>query len=467
MSSSEEPYYEQSSEIINLISVLIKTTHIHDYDNIAVSNTIERLLLIMIPILENEKTITIEIVNDFFYFNQSRIKYVMSYLTNIDYLMDEIKKRNVGKIVIHHGVVAEDIKLFLKSFVEAGSKEEPFEVMVSFLKKRERIFIEELTSHTQSLNVDHRRLVKKTYFNAVSMTKGIMNKIKAGEEFSLKKAKRVIESTVDRLLEEESLLLGLTVLKDYDDYTYHHSVNVSILSMAIGLRLGMSKKAIAQLGLAALFHDLGKIHVPPEILNKPSSLSDQEMDVIKHHSLWGLKTMLKIKGLDHNSIRASIVAFEHHISYDTSGYPKLRYSIRQDLYSKIVAIADQYDAMTSARVYSRTPLAPDKALRIMIQKMSKDLDPYITKVFINMVGVYPIGSLVAFDTQELGIVLESNSNPLFNDRPKVRILMNKKGQRVDNTADLMEQDEWGIYKRTIVKTLDPNIYKINLTEYFL
>lgn len=467
MSTSDTLYYEQSSEIINYISVLIKTTHIHDYDNIAVSNTIERLLLLMRPIFEVVDTIEIEIINDFFYFNKSRIKYTMNFLANIDFLIDELKKRNIGKIIIHRKIESQDIKLFLKAFARYGSTEESFEIMDSCLKESENIFVEEPKISKKTFQFDHRKLVKKTYFNAVSMTKGIMNKIKAGEQFSLKKAKRVIESTVDRLLEEESLLLGITVIKDYDDYTYQHSVNVSILSMAIGLRLGMTKKDIAQLGLAALFHDLGKIGVPPKILNKPSSLTDKEMDIMKKHPLWGFKTILKIKGLDYNSIRAGIVAFEHHLGNDMSGYPQLSHPMKKDTFSKIVSIADQYDAMTSARVYSRTPLAPDKALRIIVQKIGKELDPYITKVFINMVGVYPIGSLVSFDTQELGLVIESNPNPLSKDRPKVRMLMNKKGEKVDYTVDLMDQDDWGIFKRTIVKTLDPNLYQINLSQYFL
>jgi len=137
------------------------------------------------------------------------------------------------------------------------------------------------------------------------------------------------------------------------------------------------------------------------------------------------------------------------------------------LYSRIVSVVDQYDAMTSARVYSRIPLAPDKALSIMMERAGKQLDPLLFKIFTNMVGVFPIGSLVMLDTKELGLVYESDI--VFPDRPRVMIIVDRKGQRLlkGPVVNLTEKDETGIYHRTIKKTLDPNKYKINLAEYLL
>ena len=207
---------------------------------------------------------------------------------------------------------------------------------------------------------------------------------------------------MDNLVENESLLIGLTMIKDYDDYTYYHSVNVSILSMALGYKIGMDKKAIADLGMAALFHDMGKINVPEEILNKPTSFTDAEMEIMKQHPVWGLKSILNVKGFDINFIRSAIVAFEHHMHYNLTGYPSINNrNYKLDLFSRIVSIADQYDAMTSSRVYARTPTPLNKALSIMLSRTKTQLDPYLTKVFINMVGVYPIGSLVVLNTGEI------------------------------------------------------------------
>jgi HD-GYP domain-containing protein (c-di-GMP phosphodiesterase class II) len=271
---------------------------------------------------------------------------------------------------------------------------------------------------------------------------------------------------VDIILQEEELLIGMTAIKDYDEYTYNHSVNVSILSVALGQRLGLSRKVLTDLGLVALFHDIGKMEVPAEILNKPTNFNDEEWKIIKKHPFWGVRAILKLKGLDASSIRTAIVAFEHHLNYDMSGYPKVSRSLDLDFYSKIVSLADQYDGMTSARVYSRIPMAPDKALSVMMERAGTQLDPLLFKFFINMIGVFPIGTLVLLDTKELGLVYGGNT--MFQDRPRVLVIIDSGGNRVKgHVVDLAEKDGGGKYQRTIVKTMDPNKYRINLAEYLL
>jgi len=154
------------------------------------------------------------------------------------------------------------------------------------------------------------------------------------------------------------------------------------------------------------------------------------------------------------------------MNYDFSGYPKVKKYTELDLYSKIVSLADQYDAMTSARVYSRIPMSPDKALSIMMERAGTQLDPVLIKFFINMVGVFPVGTLVLLDTKELGLVYESDV--VFMDRPRVLIIIDNTGNRVKGpVVTLTEKDEKGKYLRSVIKTLDPNKYKINLAEYLL
>jgi hypothetical protein len=141
--------------------------------------------------------------------------------------------------------------------------------------------------------------------------------------------------------------------------------------------------------------------------------------------------------------------------------------MKLDFFSRIITIADNYDAMTSARVYARVPLSPDKALSVLLDKSANALDPYLVKLFVSMIGIFPIGSLVMLDTHEFGLVFESNTNPNFNERPRVYIIIDKDGNRTKNTVDLMEKDEQGNFKRNIIRTLDPNEYNVNLAEYLL
>lgn len=459
-----------SKDIINQLGVIIRNAAIHDPGNIAVISAIEKFIAIVNPAIFLSKALTLELRGEFFYLNEERVRYSLEFLQNFDFLSREFKKRSLGSITFQNSLRSSDMQAFVKSFVGSIFSQEPFESLNEGLSGLECISVgkfKKIQDEKMDAEVfDIRKEVKKSYFSAVSYTKGVINKIKSGEKINLKKAKRVVESMVDLIIEEEQLLVGMTAIKDYDEYTYHHSVNVSILSVALGQRLGLSKKALTDLGMVSLFHDIGKIEIPNDILNKPTSFTDDEWSVVKKHPYWGFRALLRLRGLDPVSVRSAISAFEHHMNYDFSGYPKIRERLELDFYSKIISLADQYDGMTSSRVYSRVPIPPDRALSIMMERAGTQLDPVLFKFFINMVGVFPVGTLVMLDTRELGLVYQCDSSYL--DRPKILVILNNKGERVQNQiVDLTEKDSEGRYMRTIVKTLDPNKYRINLAEFLM
>lgn len=468
MSDKEDlDLHKNAKDVINQISIVMRTAQIHDANNVAISSSISRLVSMINMLLDKENLINLELRGEFFYINEYRIRYSLEYLLNFDFLVREFKKRELGSVIFKNQIKIDDVKVFTRAFISASYSDEPFDFFEDKIAGIESIEIGRLKKIVdEESSLDVRKMIKKTYFNAVSYTKGIMNKMKSGEKVNIKKAKRVMESMVDHILEEEQLLLGMTAIKDYDEYTYHHSVNVSILSIALGQRLGLSRKMLTELGMVALFHDTGKTEVPSEILNKPTNFSDEEWKIIKKHPVWGVRAILKLKKLDELTMKSAIVSFEHHMNFDHSGYPVIRQKMGLDLFSRIVSLADQYDAMTSARVYSRTPLAPDKALSIMMERSGTQLDPLLFKFFINMVGVYPIGTLVMLDSKELGLITESNQ--IFPTRPRVLLIMDRQGNRIEGRViDMTEKDEQDNYLRSIQKTMDPNKYKINLAEYLL
>lgn len=465
-SKEDREVHKSAQDIINQLSVILRTAQIHDPGNIAVMTAIDKFSLLINPLIESERGITLELIGEFFYINSSRIRYSLEYLLNFDFLVREFKKRGIGSVIFKDKIKPDDLKIFLKAFIAAGFSDTPYEKMLEGIEESQGIGIDRLKKVRDGEEVDVRKIIKKTYFNAISYAKGVMTRIKSGEKINIRKAKRIVETIVDQLLEEERLLLSMTAIKDYDEYTYHHSVNVSILSIALGQRLGLNRKVLTELGLVALFHDIGKVEIPYEILNKSNNFTDDEWGVIKRHPVWGVRAILRLRGFDRTTMRSSIVAFEHHMNYDFSGYPEVRNYTELDLYSRIVSLADQYDAMTSSRVYSRIPMSPDKALSIMMERAGTHLDPLLFKFFINMVGVFPIGTLVLLDTKELGLVYEGDV--VFADRPRVLIIIDSTGKRVEGpVVNLTEKDETGKYLRSIVKTLDPNRYKINLAEYLL
>ncbi len=457
---------KEAKNLINNLAVVLRSAQFHSPSNVAVLSAIEKFVAMINPFIELEAIVTIDVVGEFFYVNDTRVRYSVEYLLNFDYLIKGFKERELGTVEFKNVVSPVDIQRFIKAFSGCMDAPDRLGAMTEMLEDTPHIILGRLKHIVEEGDSDIRKVVKKTYFNAVSFSKGIIGKIKSGEKVGLKKAKRVVESMVDMLLEEESLLLGMTAIKEYDDYTYHHSVNVSILTVALSHKLGMSKKQVTELGLMALFHDLGKMDIPEEILNKPSSFTDQEWEIVKKHPLWGAKAAIKLKGLDNTTIKTAIVAFEHHLNFDLKGYPGTRFTKKIDFYSRIVTIADQYDAMTSARVYARTPLKPDKALSVMVDRAGSMIDPILLKVFINMVGVYPIGTLVFLNSKEMGLVHETN--PIHSDRPRVLVIVNSKGEKVEGyVVDLAEKDESGKFIKRIYKTLDPNKYNINLAEYLL
>lgn len=454
--------------IINTFAVIIRNAQIHDLNNIAVKNAIEKFMSILNPITAKYGFLTLDLIGEFFFINQTRIRYSMEFLLNFDFLSREFRKRRLGGITFNYPVTPQDLMTFLSLFISSAFTERPFEALSEGVRNIVSIDVgppKTLRDREES-EYDIRKTAKKTYFNAVSFTKEVMNRIKSGEKVNIKKAKRVIESIVDIMLEQDEFLIGMTAIKDYDEYTYHHSVNVSILSVTLGHRLGLIKKALTELGLVAMFHDIGKLEVPPEILNKPTNFNEDEWEVIKKHPIWSMKTVLKLKGIDHLSIRAALVAFEHHLNYDITGYPRISRLKKTDLYTRIVSIADQYDGMTSSRVYARIAMAPDKALSVMTDRAGTQIDPLLFKFFINMIGVLPIGSLVQLDTKEIGLVYGSNA--AFPDRPRVIIITDSSGNKIEGRAvDLSEKDDNGMYLRKIVKTIDPSKYGINLADYLL
>lgn len=466
---SKEEVFADAKDIINQLAVIIRTVAIHDAGNIAVTTAVDKFIALVNPLISSEGELVLELGGEFFYINETRIRYSLEYLPNFDFLIREFKKRGLGSIVFKGILKAGDMQTFLKAFISSVFSQTPFETLAEDTADIDSLSVGKLRKVKEKEaegEFDIRRVVKKSYFNAVSYTRGVINKIKSGEKVNIKKAKRVVESMVDLILEEEQLLLGMTAIKDYDEYTYHHSVNVSILSVALGQRLGLSKKVLTELGLVALFHDIGKMEIPSEILNKPTSFTDDEWNMMKKHPFWGVRAILRLRGFDTTSIRAAIVAFEHHMSYDLSGYPRTRKPFELDFFSKIISLADQYDGMTSSRIYSRIPMPPDRALSLMMERAGTQLDPILFKFFINMIGVFPVGTLVMLDTKELGLVYQSDA--MFLDRPKVLVIINSKGERVDGyLVDLTEKDSEGKFLRTIVKTMDPNKYKINLAEYLL
>ena len=199
---------------------------------------------------------------------------------------------------------------------------------------------------------------KRTYAQSVQVAKEALTDVRMGRAVNVRKVKRAIQGIVDQVLSDEPSMITMTTLRDYDEYTFTHCVNVCIFSVLIGERLGLDKLQLYELALGALFHDLGKSRIDVDIINKPGALDDEEWFELQQHPTEGLLELFHFHGFPDVPYRQMLMAYEHHMRIDLAGYPKNRRARKPTLFSRIVAVADSFDAGTSIRSYQYEPNPP-------------------------------------------------------------------------------------------------------------
>jgi len=333
-------------------------------------------------------------------------------------------------------------------------------------RQQEPLLSQNGPTHTNQRN---KEAAKKTYHFALGSVKEVADKLLTNKEASIRKSLRMVQRMVDIITEDDTTFFALSTIRMYDDYTYTHSLNVALLAMALGKRIGMQRKTLEKLGLCGLFHDLGKIEVPKQILNKRGKLNDAEFEEIKKHSMNSALLILKLKTEKYRKVHLLVSPFEHHIRFDHSGYPNLDRKRPISLFGRILTIVDVYDAITSPRIYRPTSMSPDKALGIMLADSGTHFDPVLLKIFVNMLGVYPIGTVLRLDNGEMGLAVKS-SNEADPARPMVQLLRPGSGHKYakGDLIDLTDRDpQSGAYKWNIVKTQHPAALGIQPAQYML
>lgn len=289
----------------------------------------------------------------------------------------------------------------------------------------------------------------------------------------MKQVKQAVQNIVDGVLQNEASLGGLSTLKDYDDYAFTHAVNVCIFCVAIGRRLGLSKAQLYDLGFAALVHDVGMSRIPHQILTKGDKLTADEQKLMEAHTWLGALTAFELRDYGEIPFQSMIVAYEHHLKHDGTGYPQVVRPRKPSVFSKIISVAAAFDAATNERSYSKARPA-DEVLRELWENESLGYDPVIVKALINLLGIYPVGTCVILDTYELGLVHAANTDMAYVHRPIVRLLCDADGHWLHPPPllDLAETEGDGEFKRSIIKVTNPKVtnpdrYEIQVSEYFV
>jgi len=424
--------------------------------------------------LNLEGDISFQISEGRFFVQGEKIQYRKELMRLITGMLQFFQRRALEGLRIHPSVKSisqEELLSFMRLLVQCDEKADPSAWLLEQIKDDKFPWVTVLKgAEVKRRSIENlREKAKSTYFHAMNSVRDVAQRISYQGYAGIRKSKRMVQNMLDCLAEDEALFICLSTIKDYDDYTYTHSVNVAVLSLCLGNRIGLSRTSLEHLGICGLFHDLGKVDVPREILTKPGRLTEGEWTEMRRHPLASVRQILKLRASHEVKSKILLAPFEHHVKFNLSGYPKVDLKKEVSLFGRILQIADVYDAITSARAYRPDALSPDQAISYMMEGAGTDYDPVLLKVFAIMMGTYPVGSLLELDTGEIGIVLDY---PMETGGRHPRVLLLEKDgdgkMQRGETVSLAEKSEpTGDYSRSIVKSLNPAIYGIQPASLIL
>ncbi|MBI5167558.1 MAG: HD domain-containing protein [candidate division NC10 bacterium] len=441
--------------LIRLLSGAIKNMALYPPGHPAIAQPLNNAKVILDALLLGRERLTLGIMEDILVYEDSPLEEASSTFKD---LVERLREREVGLVVFQRGLSLDDLRKFVETLTtdprllqEKGGA--PMELLG---KGVSRIILAKPV--LKGAEYDG---VREIYQDALEVTKKAIEEARLGKIPESREAKRVVQGMVDAILKDKYALLGLTMIKSYDEYLFNHSVNVSILSLALGEKLGLPEAALNELGLGALLHDVGKIFWPPEITRKPRQLNEEEWGIVRNHPVDGAGVLERMEGVGPLAVA---VVLEHHVGYDLTGYPTLEPEKKPHPYSMVITIADGYDALTTLRSYQKA-FDPKAAVHRMLELSGKVFDPELLDSFIQMLGIYPVGALVRLNTNELAIV--TKPNPHDSSHPWARLIYDGEGKKLEGLmeVDLSERDGDGRYKRFIVATIDPILKNIRVSDY--
>ncbi|HEX9860231.1 MAG TPA: HD domain-containing phosphohydrolase [Nitrospirota bacterium] len=459
--------------LVNQIAILLKVAQMHSLQNVAVENAANSLKATLDELLEAQKSFSLYLIGDYFYLEDNRVKYGVEDFANFEFLAGEFKSRRLGAVSFNASVEPSELIAFVSVFLgtDLGAKD-VYQDMARRLAGAglSGVAAEEFKAVTEvqdfESTIDTAKAAKRAYIRLVLRVRELMDGIANGLPADTRKLKRAVQAVVDSAYKNEPVLVRLSAIRRGEDVLSRHYANVCVLSLGVGKRLGLSKFQMARLGMAAALHDIGRTGMPEGTLERVLDMDEEATAVLMDHPRNGVETLLRLKGLNESAVSAMIVAYEHHRNVDGSGYPEQVEPKEQNIFSRVVRVADNYDATTSSGIYGRFPVSPDKALALMLRRSGTYYDPEPLSAFARMMGAYPVGSLLLLSDGAIGVVSEPGDGEEGYARPRVTLLPGAGG--IDGgQVDLSEKDEAGRYLRDAVSTLSPMKANVNIYRYLV
>jgi putative nucleotidyltransferase with HDIG domain len=353
-----------------------------------------------------------------------------------------LKSRNIEKMDFYRPMLKEELLKFLIFLVTPSEeiKKEPQEYLTA--KGVRNINVGKIKSSSDKLSLSEARNYEGLFQSSMDNFNRSLEDVLENKELDYLDLQFNVSSIFEGLISGHQEFLKLIVMKRYDLLTFAHILNVSILSMFFASKLGLSRDEVLEIGIAALFHDIGKTYVSRKIIKKPDALSVEEFEAVKGHTVSGAEILLKY--VDTLGMLPVLVAFEHHLKSDFQSYPRMFFPQKPHLGSAIVGVCDIYDALCARRSY-KTSLPPLVVYGILLKEKRRLHFPELVDDFFKIMGVFPIGTLVSLNDFRIAVVREQNDSDIFS--PKVEVIApadkkenldlkdNKDGLRIERFLD--------------------------------
>lgn len=459
-----------------------RALRLYPVENAAVQRALDDLVEVANALCRLEGGGEIRLSGDVVFVNQTRLRLGLDNFAAFSGFVATLKGCGVGMLRVDDGVTRREWQAYLSIVTALPSEIDPEERLALLQQRMQQADIVRLTvgpvtegfsaagDGTDGTGDEGLQRAKRTYAYGVAAARDVVQGVRMGRLPSTRRLKRAIQVIVDQVMDNELSITGLTTLREYDEYTFTHSVNVCIFAVALGKRLGLDRMQLYDLGLAALLHDMGKARLDTAILNKVGALDEAEWRLMQSHPWLGTLTLFKMREGEELPYRAILAAHEHHMKIDLSGYPRPVRPRRLGLFTRLVSVADGYDAATTRRVYQNVPWEPDAVLKEMWFNPGRGYDPTLVKALINLLGIYPVGTCVILDTFEVAVVAGSSADPAQLNRPLVRVAVDQNGSRVPAPGELIDlsvANPNGEFSRSIVKVTSPDRYGLVVGDYFI
>jgi len=448
-------------DLLRRVASGVRNSTLYAADHPLVARNLAGLISVLATLHQQQPTIAVGIVGNDMVVADTPMPKVSASMTE---LIRKLKNSKVERIAFERGVTQNELVALMLNLSRLGGKGSDSEKDLSSAHIRVGRLKSEDDKKQDGVKSDI-AAIRQMYSNAVIAAEQVYDAAEVEGMPDAPAAVQTVEGLAEAVTQNRTALMALTAMRNYDNYTFTHMVNVSILAMAQARAVGIDGKLLREFGISALMHDIGKVRTPKEVLNKPGKLTDEEFTIMRRHVVDGAEILRRTPEMP---VLAPVVAFEHHLRLDGSGYPR---AVRRDslnLGSMLCAIADVYDAMRSQRVYQQAH-PTDRILAVLKRNEGSQLDQNLVRRFVQLLGIYPPGNLVRLSTGEVAVVLRVHAPDPH--RPRVRVLFSADNVRLDLPFERnlweFQRDKSETELQGVVSPIDPaefNLDPLNFLE---